>query len=244
VSTNVTSIGGLQDCESLLSLEVPGGVEGIQLNIVDYDVEDIYDGFDGFQEAILECSSLVNLYLPPSAPAPNRLLNVPIPESFHLATVVRDWGDLVTKLQQRFDGLPLHKICYFHSYHPMEDTIHKMRSILMENQSTVLQADAFGMTPVHILALAQTPRPELLQELLTSVDVALTTEDRLGSTPLDYLENNGSEGGLQATRWLMNKVVEQRGEVLGLGRWKQELLVLLGEGVVRADCLSTMSCEV
>ncbi|KAL3930785.1 MAG: hypothetical protein SGBAC_011610, partial [Bacillariaceae sp.] len=245
-SKNVANIGGLEDCESLLSLEVPQEVEGIQLNIVDYDGGNIDDGWGSFQEATLECSSLVNLYLPPSASVQglDRVLNVPIPESFHLAKVARDWRDLVAKLQKRFDGLPLHKVCYFQSYHPIEDTIHQVRSILVDNQSTVLQVNAFGMTPVHILALAHSPRVKLLQELLNSVDVALTAEDRFGSTPLGYLVQNFSAGGLQATRWLMEKVVEQRGGFLGLERWKQELLVLLEEGVVRqAKGLSTMSCE-
>ncbi|CAJ1958940.1 unnamed protein product [Cylindrotheca closterium] len=124
----------------------------------------------------------------------------------------------------------------------MEDTMQQISDILSDIPSALLQSDPFAMTPLHILALAQTPRLELFQ-VLSSVDPALSARDQFGSTPLDYLEKNISEGGLQVTRWLVQQVVEQKGAFLGLDRWKQELFVMK-EGIERADCSSTRNREI
>ncbi|KAL3942398.1 MAG: hypothetical protein SGBAC_003392 [Bacillariaceae sp.] len=248
VPPNVTYFGDRQEfspfvgCTSLLSLELPEGLEYAKLVVFDDDADEY--GLVEFNEDVLRCPSLVNLYLPEFLGVSNSYWDAAMPQGSQLSKVAGKWGNLVSMLMSRFDGCPLNKICYFHSYHPMEDTIHQVKRLLLaDKQNTVMQVDYFGMTPSHILALAQTPRLELFQELVTSVDVAMKAKDRFGSTPLDYLRKNVSEGGLQTTRWLMHKVVGEKGAYLGLGRWKQELLVL-EERVILADCMSTMSHEV
>lgn len=181
-------------CLSLLSLELPEGLEIIQLF---HELSKLSRGI--YTCEVLVCPSLVNLYLPVTEQLVVSSSNEPIPEDYQFSKVARNWRDLVTKLQHRFDAFPLHKICYFHSYHPLDDTLLQMRSILMVDNQSPIQVDVFGMTPLHILALAQTSRLELFQELLTSVHAPMTTKDGFGSTPLDYLGKNLSEEGLQTT---------------------------------------------
>ncbi|CAJ1924341.1 unnamed protein product [Cylindrotheca closterium] len=248
VSPNVTSIGCREEstnsvfggCASLRSLELPEGLETIEL--LPFADEDLHPFADEELEDILGWSSLVNLYLPPTQTVHDRFLNKAIPQTFQLAKVAQNWEDLATKLQNRFDGLPLHRVCYFQSYHLVEDTIQQISDILSDNPSALFETDAFGMTPLHIVALAQTPRLELLQHLASGFDVP-RTKDLFGSTVLEYISKNPFEEGRHATRWLVNLLVGQRLSVLGLDRWKQELLAMK-EGVLKADCASTMSRKV
>ncbi|CAJ1954807.1 unnamed protein product [Cylindrotheca closterium] len=233
VPPHVTSIGKgtfnpLLGCTSFMSLEFPEGLESIGLRGCD----------DGFETGVsmTACQSLVNMYLPPLQQVPNEVFDDEvIPEGFQLAKVATNWRDLVTKLKQRFNDRPLHRVCYFHSYHLIEDTIQRIKDILIDNPSACVQTDGFGMTPLHILVLAQKPRLELFQECFTSADLTLlSAKDRFGSTVLDYLFNNTSNDGLKVTGALMKKVVEQRVAYLGLDRWKEELLDL-AERIASAD---------
>jgi len=197
-----------------VSLEVPEGVESINF------VRDERSG------SITDCSSLVNLYMSPLQEVEdfNRNYCGPFPEDFQLAKVATDWRDLLAKIQHRFDGLPLHKVCYFHSYHPVEDTSEKIRNFLKLNPNAVNLVDTFGMTPLHILSLAQKPVVELVQELPTFTKMALSSKDLFGSSPLDYLCKNPFREGMHATRWMIRKILEGRLPFLGLDQWKQELL--------------------
>mmetsp|Transcript_36092 Transcript_36092/g.87255 ORF Transcript_36092/g.87255 Transcript_36092/m.87255 type:complete len:445 (-) Transcript_36092:182-1516(-) len=131
-------------------------------------------------------------------------------------------------LQHRFDDLPLHQVCHFSSYfHPVaQDTIEKISDKLKLNASAVNMVDVFGMTPLHILALSQWPKVELFQRLHSFENMALSSKDRFGSTPLDYLCKNPFVEGMRATRWLIGRIVRHRASFLGLDRWKQALLTM------------------
>jgi len=204
--------GPIANCRSLVSLEVS---------------EDSIDIFrDSRIRSIAGCPSLVNLHLqmPPGRFFEDLQLYNNFPQDFQFAEVATGWEDLRTKLHHRFVGLDLHKGCYFHSYHPIEGTIEKIRNLLELNPSAANDVDALGMTPLHILSLAQKPMVELLQELPTVVKMALTSKDSFGSTPLDYLCKNPLREGMHTTRWMIRKILEGRLPFLGLDQWKQELL--------------------
>ena len=55
----------------------------------------------------------------------------------------------------------------------MEDTMKRISDVLSDDPSALFQTDALGMTPLHILALAQKPVAELLRRLLSGLDVAV-----------------------------------------------------------------------
>jgi len=214
-------------CSSLTHIRVPPNVKSIEFRAADgctslLSVE-IPEGYgSNLLGNIMQCSSLVNLYLPPSQEMERTYQYRSLfPSGGELCKVVP--GDVVERLKHRFDGLPLHKVCYFHSYHPLEGTVKATRDILASSPMTVRQVDVLGMTPLHILALAHKPVVELLQELLSSVAMA-QTKDRFGSTPLDYLCKNHSLEGMQATRWFVQWLVNHQNiAILRYDRWKREL---------------------
>eukprot|EP00526_Cylindrotheca_closterium_P005946 CAMPEP_0113623624 /NCGR_PEP_ID=MMETSP0017_2-20120614/12157_1 /TAXON_ID=2856 /ORGANISM="Cylindrotheca closterium" /LENGTH=566 /DNA_ID=CAMNT_0000533587 /DNA_START=62 /DNA_END=1762 /DNA_ORIENTATION=+ /assembly_acc=CAM_ASM_000147 len=219
-------------CSSLVSLELPEGLEPTTLVP------------NRWRRGISDCSSLVNLYMPLSHQDVIDSDNGgPFPDNFELAKVATDWCELVAQLQQRFDGLPLHRLCYFHGYHHIKDTIETIRNILQRSATAGHQVDVFGMTPLHLLSLAQKPVVKLLQEIPTFTQMALSSKDLFGSTPLDYLCKNPSREGMDATRWMVRIILEARLPFLGLDQWKQELLEA-EEGLRLAVDAVTISGEV
>jgi hypothetical protein len=89
-------------------------------------------------------------------------------------------------LQHRFDGLPVHKICYYHSY---RDSATVIRSLNREikKQTAVNHQDCLGMTPLHILACSTKHDLEIYQLLVEVQCEYLITEDKWGDIPLLYL---------------------------------------------------------
>lgn len=103
--------------------------------------------------------------------------------------------DFVSQLQHRFDGLPVHKICYYHSYH---DAAKNMRDIqrVIHPWSTKTRCgklsevgkrqDFQGMTPLHILVSSTKHRLEMYQMLVEKYPDNLVTKDKWGEIPLTY----------------------------------------------------------
>jgi hypothetical protein len=82
-------------------------------------------------------------------------------EKLKLGTVVSNFDDLVSKLLHRFDALPVHRLCYYQSYYPLTEAMKNLRQSMDADPSAGTKVDSFGMTPFHILALAQTPNLSL-----------------------------------------------------------------------------------
>lgn len=211
-----TPYNPVHGCTSLVSLELPETLTSFELLPTVDDIED-------FRKCIPKCPSLVNLYLPPSQKVDPRCANESIPEDCGPGKAAYSLEDLILKLQNRFHDLPLHRICYFHSYHSVEDTICNIRDLVKANPGSVTDVDAFGMTPLHILALTQRPKVEIFQQLPEVAKLALSSKDLFGFTPLIYLSKNITVEGMEANRWLVRTVWDQRFPFLGLDRWKQEL---------------------
>ena len=62
-------------------------------------------------------------------------------------------ADLVEALKHRFDGLPIHELCYYHSNKSTNETVQRFKHEAVIDE----KVDEFGMTPFHLLALSQTP---------------------------------------------------------------------------------------
>jgi hypothetical protein len=160
------------DCTRLISLELPEGLERIDLNFDHY-------GFCA-RPNICGWPSLVNLVIPSEQHI--RHLYNPLMGGLKLSTAVNNFDDLVIKLQHRFDTLPVHRLCYYQSYYPLTETMEKLRTSIDAVPSAVRKMDYFGMTPFHILALSQRPNLSLFQALLKvyKVDI-IRTRDKFGS---------------------------------------------------------------
>lgn len=127
-----------------------------------------------------------------------------------LLQVFADPNELGTALAHRFDGLPIHRLCYYHSYHGEGDAGHNTVIALKEEWMSFDSSshpsspfassmgtekksappkcgqDFLGMTPLHILALSAAPRPELMELLIELDPIQLVTPDFWGYLPIYY----------------------------------------------------------
>jgi len=106
-------------------------------------------------------------------------------------------AEIIWELKNRFDGLPIHGIVYYQSYHqgmlqslsgrqnPVSFGQHQsLRSML---DPTGNQQDCLGMTPLHILACSSVHDIELYCLIIENYPTNLITEDRWGALPLLYV---------------------------------------------------------
>ena len=97
-------------------------------------------------------------------------------------------------LKQRFDNLPIHKICYYQIYHDNETTIQNLKREInpwtsnppRQLNTTGEQQDCLGMTPIHILACSTKPTIEMYRLLIEKYPKTLIMKDRWGGIPLLY----------------------------------------------------------
>ncbi len=123
------------------------------------------------------------------------LRNIAFPVGYDAQTGSEGLRQLHSKLQHRFDGLPLHNICYYHSYHDADANLLAVNRILnpsstkthFEELSDIgKRQDCMGMTPLHILACSTKHNMEMYQLLIEKYPEALVTKDNWGDIPLLY----------------------------------------------------------
>ena len=87
----------------------------------------------------------------------------------------RELGHIHFQRQHRFDGLPIHKICYYHSYHDDDKNIldltcgiHPWSTMTRCGKLNDIgnQQDAVGITPLHILACSTKYNLQMFQLLV------------------------------------------------------------------------------
>eukprot|EP00980_Cylindrotheca_fusiformis_P017196 scaffold5294_cov129-Cylindrotheca_fusiformis.AAC.6 len=212
----------LEDCVNLISIELP---EGILVGFAEDEGEDgeVYRG---------ECPSLVNLAI--TIPEDDEIVSGLLFDYSKLGRVVDNKAKLLCKLKHRFDSSPLNKLCYYQSYHSPEDAMLQLRSLMEEDPLTATtHVDEFGMTPLHILSLSQTPNMEMLLAVMEGggLDLFIYGRDSFGCTPLDYLCLNRMPTSGEVIRRVLQKRFDQ---VLGLARpWKSGVLQAFEESLAK-----------
>jgi hypothetical protein len=99
---------------------------------------------------------------------------------------------IIIELQHRFDGLPIHELVYYQSYHQrvLQILIAAIKSsqgvLRSELNPTGIQQDCLGMTPLHILACSSVHNIEIYRVIIDNYPTNLITEDRWGALPLLY----------------------------------------------------------
>ena len=83
-----------------------------------------------------------------------------------------------------FDGLPIHAICYYQSYHPTKSVIQNLKQEV--NFRAGKQQDCLGMTPLHILACSTKQNVEMYRLLIENYPETLIMKDKWGDIPLVY----------------------------------------------------------
>jgi hypothetical protein len=108
-------------CTRLIGLELPEGLE-----IIDLRERDNPDSDDegGPEFGNYGCPSLMNLVIPSEQHfAQLDDGDDEFMRGFKLGTAASNFGDLIGKLQHRFDTLPVHRLCYYQSYHPLTEAM-------------------------------------------------------------------------------------------------------------------------
>jgi hypothetical protein len=231
IPSSVTRIesGAFANCTRLISLELPEGLETIRTISLNVDSDRRFS-----PSSIYCCKSLVNLVIPSDQDF-RHFDGFDGDESMQglkLRHVVRNFDDLVSKLQHRFKILPVHRLCYYQSYYPVMEAMENLRQSMDADPAAGTKVDAFGMTPFHIMALSETPNLSLFQALMKvyKVDI-IHTKDKFGSTPIDYLCMNQTLGSAMVVRSLLSTIFAERVRWLGLVRWKSDMVDAMDEAL-------------
>lgn len=212
-------------CSDLMSLEVPETVSKIR------------------DESFAGCVSLRNIFLPFNASQRR------VGEAF--------WGcdDLLKKfpsdqlfkvLKNRFNGLPVHRICYFQAHNEEDDALEEIRQSLASESFETFQ-DALGMTPLHILALSTKPRLRLWNEIQRRFPLCNELRDKWFFLPIDYLVENPSPHSLPLLTSCLHAKTRASLKSLKSAKWKIKLLRLIEEvndrfGFSRSGQLGDINC--
>jgi hypothetical protein len=147
-------------------------------------------------QAFFLCFSLRNVAIPPNAVFDDNVFI--IGTGFQYTDLQRLFGSnerILRELQHRFDGLPIHRIVYYQSYH--EGVLQRLlaainvrmcerRALRVKLDPTGNQQDCLGMIPLHILACSSVHDLEVYRVIVEKYPTNLITEDRWGALPLLY----------------------------------------------------------
>ena len=105
-----------------------------------------------------------------------------------------DTETITDALRNRFDELPIHKICYYQSYLPIETVMQGLKREINpwtskfpgQLNTTGKQQDCLGMTPLHILACSTQQHVEMYRLLIEKYPETLIMKDKWGDIPLLY----------------------------------------------------------
>jgi hypothetical protein len=156
------------------------------------------DVMDIGESALGGCYCLRNVAFPPNADlAGNIFIGTGI--QTHLTDLQRLFGDsnaaIIRMLQHRFDGLPIHRLVYYQSYHQgvlqnliaaINMRLGQRRTVRCKLDPTGNQRDCLGMTPLHILTCSSVHDLEVYRVIIEKYPANLITEDRWGALPLLY----------------------------------------------------------
>jgi hypothetical protein len=187
-------------------------------------------------DSIVASQSLVNLVIPSEQHVKQHDGDHQLMENLKFRHFASDFDDLASKLQHRFDALPVHKMCYYQSYYPLKEVMKNLRQTMDGDPSAGTKVDAFGMTPFHILALSQTPDLHLFQELIKvcKVDI-IHARDKFGSTPMDYLCLNHTPDSAMVIQSLLPAIFAPCLQWLGLARWKSDILTAIDKALLATE---------
>lgn len=195
-------------CTELASMELPKGLHTIES-----------DSFRG-------CTSLINLCLPPTTTEIGATV-------FRYATVIQEeFGDtemnILCAFQHRFRGLPVHQLCYYQGFYPMEETLGNLKRIFVSKEwsSRIKQVDMFGMTVFHVLSMSSRPNLFLFKALGSYCPDLLEQQDKWMKAPLDYLCMIDAPNAMACIEYVIQVSVKDRLNTwLGLDAWRTNMQI-------------------
>jgi hypothetical protein len=168
----------LQMCKSMFSVEISDNTREIN------------------EGAFAYCNCLRNVAFPPYAVICNNILGEQSAiQLYDLYQLFGSNASIIWGLKHRFDGLPIHRIVYYQSYH--QGVLHTLiaaintrsdqhRTLFSKLDPTGNEQDCLGMTPLHILTCSSVHDLEVYRVIVEKYPTNLITEDRWGAVPLLY----------------------------------------------------------
>ena len=149
----------------------------------------------GRGEIFMKANSLRNIALPPECTVVDKDIWSTCKDlevAFSDANGEND--EISGALKQRFDDLPIHKICYYQSYNDNETTMQHLKREINpwtskfpdQLNTTGKEQDCLGMTPLHILACSTKPTIQMYRLLIEKYPETLIMKDKWGDIPLLY----------------------------------------------------------
>jgi hypothetical protein len=147
--------------------------------------------------AFYSCHCLRNVAIPPDTVfgGDNIFIDDYVDGNTDLQLLFGSDAEIIRELQHRFDGLPIHRLVYYLSYHQgvlqiLLEAINmrsgQRRTLRSKLDPTGNQQDCLGMTPLHILACSSVQDIELYRVIVENYPTNLITKDRWGALPLLY----------------------------------------------------------
>ena len=176
----VVNINMFNECLFLVSVELSANVRNINND-------------EGDDDAIL-LNKLRNIALPRECTLSEDVDILEICKDLRVVFPDGDSNTIPNALRHRFDNLPIHKICYYQSYHPQETVLGDLKLEINpwtskfpgQLKSTGKQRDCLGMTPLHILACSTRQDVEVYRLLIGKYPETLITKDKWGDIPILY----------------------------------------------------------
>ena len=162
--------GAFEDCKSLLAINIPSSVTAIE------------------EDAFKNCTYLRNISISSSS---NLGEDVEFESTFSNFAKV---GCTFDMLRGRFDGFPVHRLCFYNLHQNVEhnNAYEQLKEMVRLPTSNSNAVDCLGMTPLHVLACSGTHELRLFRCLIENHPDALITKDKWGDTPLVYVLLSGS----------------------------------------------------
>jgi len=211
--------GAFRDCSSLPHINIPSTVTGISrsafkncssLRDVNLCEGLLRIGFFAFCEttilrinipasieyishrAFTHCPLMLNIAVSPSSSLQANVL-----EQMKPFRRISERGRLLEEdcsmdtLKSRFDGLPLHRFCFYHTHPTMGYTNaiawldnYTQHPLPVDDSE---EFDCLGMTPLHILACTGVHNKRLYQRIFEIHPDAMELQDHFSKTPFDYV---------------------------------------------------------
>jgi len=179
-------------CESLTSINLPLTLATIgdaafwgckSLTSINLPATITFIGYGAFHT----CESLILINLPESIESVDDKTFMSCTTLEQALQRQKENPTMQSFLEQRFDTLPLHRLCYYYS---ADYSLVKIRRCLTNGEITAGYVDFLGLTALHILLAQPKIDVEVVKIVLLYIPSTVIQEDKTGRTPLDYLRMN------------------------------------------------------
>ncbi|CAJ1943361.1 unnamed protein product [Cylindrotheca closterium] len=217
-SLNVLRGTAFRDCSSLLGVEIPKGSDLT-----------IYRDESAFRKSpcFYGCTELVTVSIPSSMEQTADYAFSKCPKLHHGGggdDDIDEYEYQPHKLRDRFDTLPVHQCCY----HASETSLDELVEVINDSSSSSNDdnlVDAYGMTPLHIVATSARLRGDMLRILLDRYSSEVVFRpDGFRRTMMDYLMMQRSVKAIALIQTTLKCVLPRAMHGCSLDTWRNHLL--------------------